>query len=178
MTNLQQVQTLKQPLYDAVREDRIGAVNQLAAQHYVEQISRYKELSVRLNELEREKQAIVAFMDEIEAKKRRVFMTAFDKINASLSVYFKKMTGGGSATLKLENPEEPFTGGIAMICAVPNKTQHVSERAPQVGERSISSGLHSFFCIKRVLASSVLCARRVDRPLGRLPYHSAGRNSA
>jgi len=33
--------------------ERIGAVNQLALSHYAEQISRYRELSLRLNELER-----------------------------------------------------------------------------------------------------------------------------
>ena len=71
--------------------ERIGAINQLAAQHYADQISRYRELSVRLNELEREKQAIVQFMDEIEAKKRKVFMDAFEKINASLNNVLRKI---------------------------------------------------------------------------------------
>jgi chromosome segregation protein len=78
--------------------DRIGAVNQLAVTHYDEQISRYRELSLRLNEREREKQAIVAFMDEIESKKRRIFMEAFEKINVNLTRYFDKLTGGGNAT--------------------------------------------------------------------------------
>ena len=118
--------------------ERIGAINQLAAQHYADQISRYRELSVRLNELEREKQAIVAFMDEIEAKKRKVFMNAFDKINASLTIYFQKMTGGGSATLKLENPEEPFSGGIDMLVQFPNKPSIIVSGASG-GERSVSA---------------------------------------
>jgi len=77
--------------------ERIGAINQLALAHYADQLSRYRELSIRLNELEKEKQAIVQFMDEIEAKKRKVFMNAFDKINISLNVYFAKLTGGGEA---------------------------------------------------------------------------------
>jgi chromosome segregation protein len=118
--------------------ERIGAINQLASQHYADQISRYRELSVRLNELEREKQAIVAFMDEIEAKKRKVFMNAFDKINASLTVYFQKMTGGGSATLKLENPDEPFSGGIDMLVQFPNKPSIIVSGASG-GERSVSA---------------------------------------
>src|SRR3972149_8227986 len=101
--------------------DRIGAINQLASVHYAEQIARYRVLSVRLNELEREKQAIVAFMDEIDAKKRKVFMNAFDKINSSLKGYFEKLSGGGTAMLKLENPDDPFTGGIDMIVQFPNK---------------------------------------------------------
>jgi len=40
---------------------------------------------------------------KIEAKKRRVFMEAFEKINKNLQTYFSKLTGGGIATLQLEN---------------------------------------------------------------------------
>lgn len=163
-TNLQQVTDAETTIRMMQFEmDRIGAVNQLAAQHYVEQISRYKELSVRLNELEREKQAIVAFMDEIEAKKRRVFMTAFDKINASLSVYFKKMTGGGSATLKLENPEEPFTGGIDMIVQFPNKPSIVVSGASG-GERSISA-VAFIFALKEFSPAAFYVLDEVDAHL-------------
>jgi chromosome segregation protein len=118
--------------------ERIGAVNQLAFSHYDDQISRYRELSIRLNELEREKQAIVAFMDEIEAKKRRVFMSAFDKINVSLKGYFDKLTGGGTATLRLENPDDPFTGGIDLLVQFPNKPEIVVSAASG-GERSCSA---------------------------------------
>jgi chromosome segregation protein len=143
--------------------DRIGAINQLAAQHYADQISRYRELSVRLNELEREKQAIVAFMDEIEAKKRKVFMNAFEKINASLTVYFEKMTGGGSATLKLENPEEPFTGGIDMIVQFPNKPSIVVSGASG-GERSISA-VAFIFSLKEFSPASFYILDEVDAHL-------------
>jgi chromosome segregation protein len=118
--------------------ERIGAINQLALLHYADQIARYRELSVRLNELEREKQAIVAFMDEIDAKKRKIFMNAFEKINASLKGYFDKLTGGGSAFLKLENPDDPFTGGIDMIVQFPNKPPIVVSGASG-GERSVSA---------------------------------------
>ncbi|MCL1978070.1 MAG: chromosome segregation protein SMC [Candidatus Bathyarchaeota archaeon] len=118
--------------------ERIGAVNQLALSHYDDQIARYRELSVRLNELEREKQAIVAFMDEIDAKKRKVFMTAFDKINNSLTGYFDKLSGGGTATLKLENSDDPFAGGIDMIVQFPNKPAIVVSGASG-GERSCSA---------------------------------------
>jgi len=118
--------------------ERIGAVNQLALSHYAEQNSRYRELSLRLNELEREKQAIVQFMDEIEGKKRRVFMNAFGKINLNLQKYFAKLTGGGEATLKLENPDEPFYGGIDMLVQFPNKPSIVVSGASG-GERSVSA---------------------------------------
>lgn len=143
--------------------DRIGAINQLASQHYADQISRYRELSVRLNELEREKQAIVAFMDEIEAKKRKVFMTAFDKINASLTVYFAKMTGGGTATLKLENLEDPFLGGIDMLVQFPNKPSIIVSGASG-GERSISA-VAFIFSLKEFSPVSFYILDEVDAHL-------------
>ncbi len=148
--------------------ERIGAINQLAAQHYSDQISRYRELSVRLNELEREKQAIVAFMDEIEAKKRKVFMNAFEKINISLKVYFAKLTGGGEATLKLENPEEPFSGGIDMVVQFPNKPSIVVSGASG-GERSVSA-VSFIFSLKEFSPASFYILDEVDAHLD--AYHT------
>ena len=143
--------------------ERIGAINQLALSHYADQISRYRELSVRLNELEREKQAIVQFMDEIEAKKRKVFMTAFEKINSSLKVYFSKLTGGGEATLKLENPDEPFAGGIDMVVQFPNKPSIIVSGASG-GERSVSA-VSFIFSLKEFTPASFYILDEVDAHL-------------
>jgi chromosome segregation protein len=143
--------------------ERIGAVNQLAMLHYAEQTSRYKELSVRLNELEREKQAIVRFMDEIESKKRRVFMEAFDKINLNLQKYFSKLTGGGNAVLKLENPDEPFVGGIEMIVQFPNKPSIVVSGASG-GERSVAA-VAFIFALKDFTPASFYILDEVDAHL-------------
>jgi chromosome segregation protein len=149
--------------------DRIGAVNQLAISHYAEQISRYRELSLRLNELEREKQAIVAFMDQIEAKKRKVFMDAFGKINTNLTRYFAKLTGGGNATLKLENPDDPFTGGIDMIVQFLNKPSIVVSGASG-GERSVSA-VAFIFALKEFSPTSFYVFDEVDAHLD--AFHTA-----
>jgi len=143
--------------------ERIGAVNQLALSHYAEQISRYKELSLRLNELEREKQAIVEFMDEIERKKRKVFTEAFEKIQNNLGKYFSKLTGGGVATLKLENPEEPFSGGIDMIVQFPNKPSIVVSGASG-GERSVAA-VAFIFALKEFTPASFYILDEVDAHL-------------
>ncbi|MBN1358826.1 chromosome segregation protein SMC [Candidatus Bathyarchaeota archaeon] len=143
--------------------ERIGGVNQLALSHYEEQISRYRELSLRLNELEREKQAIVQFMDEIEAKKRKVFMDAFEKINVNLNTYFSKLTGGGSAFLQLENPDEPFHGGIDMLVQFPDKPSIVVSGASG-GERSVSA-VAFIFALKDFTPSSFYILDEVDAHL-------------
>jgi chromosome segregation protein len=143
--------------------ERIGGVNQLALSHYEEQISRYRELSLRLNELEREKQSIVEFMDEIEAKKRKVFMGAFEKINLNLQTYFSKLTGGGYAFLKLENPDEPFQGGIDMIVQFPDKPSIVVSGASG-GERSVSA-VAFIFSLKDFTPSSFYILDEIDAHL-------------
>jgi len=143
--------------------ERVGAVNQLALSHYAEQISRYKELSLRLNELEREKQAIVQFMDEIERKKRKVFMEAFEKINRNLEKYFSKLTGGGNATLKLENMDEPLSGGIDMIVQFPHKPSIVVSGASG-GERSVAA-VAFIFALKEITPTSFYILDEIDAHL-------------
>jgi chromosome segregation protein len=143
--------------------ERIGAINQLALSHYADQISRYKELSKRMNELEKEEQAILQFMDEIERKKRKVFIEAFDKINLNLRKYFSKLTGGGDATLKLENVDEPFSGGIDMIVEFPNKPSIVVSGASG-GERSVAA-VAFIFALKEFTPASFYVLDEVDAHL-------------
>ncbi|MBS7608564.1 MAG: chromosome segregation protein SMC [Candidatus Bathyarchaeia archaeon] len=143
--------------------ERIEAVNQLALSHYAEQIARYKELSLRMNELEREKQAIIKFMEEVESKKRKVFLEAFEKINQNLQKYFAKLTGGGTATLKLENPEDPFAGGIDMIVQFPNKPSIVVSGASG-GERSVAA-VAFLFAIKEFTPAAFYIMDEVDAHL-------------
>ena len=143
--------------------ERIGAVNQLALSHYAEQISRYKELSLRMNELEREKQAIVEFMNEIERKKRKVFVEAFEKINSNLVKYFSKLTGSGNAMLKLESPDEPFSGGIDMIVQFPHKPSIVVSGASG-GERSVAT-VAFIFALQEFTPASFYILDEIDAHL-------------
>jgi len=143
--------------------ERIGAVNQLALSHYAEQISRYKELSLRMNELEKEKQTIVQFMDEIEHKKRKVFTEAFEKVSSNMATYFSKLTGGGNAAFKLDNPDEPFSGGIDMLVQFPNKPSIVVS-GTSGGERSVAA-VAFIFALKEFTPASFYILDEVDAHL-------------
>jgi chromosome segregation protein len=143
--------------------ERIGAVNQLALSHYAEQISRYKQLSLRMNELEKEKQAILQFMEEIDRRKRKVFLGAFERININLQRYFLKVTGGGNATLKLENFDEPFSGGIDMIVQFPNKPSIVVSGASG-GERSVAA-VSFLFALKEFTPATFYILDEIDAHL-------------
>ena len=147
--------------------NRLGAVNQLSLDHYAEQASRYKELSIRMNELEKEKQAILAFMDEIEKKKRAVFMEAFERINNSFSTYFSKLTGGGEAALVLENQEDPFSGGMDMQVQFRNKASILVSGASS-GERSVSA-VAFIFALQDFMPTAFYVFDEIDAHLD--PFH-------
>jgi chromosome segregation protein len=147
--------------------NRLGAVNQLSLDHYSEQASRYKELSMRMNELEKEKQAILAFMDEIERKKRAVFMEAFEKIDGSFRKYFTTLTGGGEAALILENPEDPFSGGMDMQVQFRNKASILVSGASS-GERSVSA-VAFIFALQDFMPAAFYLFDEIDAHLD--PFH-------
>jgi len=143
--------------------ERIGAVNQLASTQYKEQISRYKELSIRMNELEKERMAIVRFIEEIEEKKRKVFMDAFNKVNERLDRYFSKLTGGGNAALKLENPEDPFSGGVDMVVQFVGKPPILVSGASS-GERSVAA-VAFLFALQEFTPASFYLMDEIDAHL-------------
>jgi len=152
--------------------ERLGAVNQLALSHYSDQASRYKELSIRMNELEREKQAILSFMDEIEQKKRKIFLEAFNQVNENIGRFFSKLTGGGEAALRLEKPEEPFTGGIDMIVQFPGKPPILVSGASS-GERSVAA-VAFIFALQDFLPATFYLFDEVDAHLDALHVEKLG----
>ncbi|AFK23293.1 chromosome segregation protein SMC [Pyrococcus sp. ST04] len=73
---------------------------------------RYLELKSKREKLEAEKESIIEFINEIEREKKNVFMKTFEAIAKNFSELFAKLSPGGSARLILENPEDPFSGGL------------------------------------------------------------------
>ncbi|MGA2199727.1 MAG: chromosome segregation SMC family protein [Nitrososphaerales archaeon] len=89
-------------------------VNKSAEREYAVIYDNYRHLSERINELERERTSIVRFIENIDAEKKKVFMSAFETINAEFSATFKRLTVG-EGRLELENKEDAFAGGIFLM---------------------------------------------------------------
>lgn len=112
-------------------------INQLAPAQYEEIIGNYKVRSSRIAELEAERQEILRFIQWIEGEKKRIFMETFNRVAESFEHYFSKLTGG-RGWLRLENPDNPFEGGIEMILAFPGN-QPRNARAASGGEKSVAA---------------------------------------
>jgi len=81
---------------------------------------------------------IIRFIEEIERKKTEAFMKAFKEINERLERYFSRLTDGGRAVLRLENPENPFAGGVDMTVEFKGKPPILISGASS-GERSVAT---------------------------------------
>ncbi|MGC8568564.1 MAG: AAA family ATPase [Nitrososphaeria archaeon] len=96
------------------RAELEARVNRMAERDYSEYYRSYKEVSSRRNELERDRDAIVRFIEDIEKQKKDAFMKAFSAINDGLREIFSQIVDG-DAWLELESPENPFSGGVFLI---------------------------------------------------------------
>jgi chromosome segregation protein len=125
---------------DQMRDElaTISSVNLLAVDQYEQQKDAYKQLSLRRNEVEAEKISILNFMAEIEQRKRNAFMDAYSKINTGFKYFFSRLTGGGSGWLELENPEDPFSGGLDIYVQFPGKSARLVSGASG-GEKSVAA---------------------------------------
>ncbi|MEM4727518.1 MAG: chromosome segregation SMC family protein [Candidatus Bathyarchaeia archaeon] len=125
---------------EMIRAERssLGAVNNLAEAQYNEFVGNYKQLSIRINELEEEKASIIRFIEEVEREKLEHFMKAFHEICESFSSIFSKLTGGGEGRLELQRPESPFSGGVDLYIQFPGKPMRLASGASG-GERSVAT---------------------------------------
>jgi chromosome segregation protein len=91
--------------------DSLGAVNLKAPELYEEKKKDIEEIKSRVTSLDTEKKAVFSMMDEIEGKKRAIFLSTFTAINDN----FKRLFGyvfRGEGSMLLEQPSSPFESGL------------------------------------------------------------------
>jgi chromosome segregation protein len=138
------------------------SVNFNADRNYREIFENYKYSSVRKNELEKERNAIVTFIETIDSEKRKVFMDAFEKIDRELRVIFTKITGG-NAWLEIEKPDSIFDSGVFLIAQFPGKLPRDSSSVSG-GEKTMSA-LSFILAIQAVFPSPFYVFDEVDAHL-------------
>jgi len=149
---------------------QLGSINQLAPDQYHEQQQKYKQLSIRRNQLEQERKSILDFMDEIERRKREAFLEAYTQVNTNFSYFFEKLTGGGNGWLSLQNPEEPFAGGLDIFVQFPGKAARLVASASG-GEKSVVAVVF-IFAIQHLSPASIYLFDEID---AHLDHHNAER---
>ena len=149
----------------------IGWVNRGADKQYTEMYVSFKSLSVRHNELENERNSIINFIESVESEKRKVFMSAFDRVGAEFSSIFDKLTGG-RAMLELENPEELFTGGVILRADFGNGLRESSQHSG--GQRAVT-GVSMILAMQAVQTHPFYLFDEIDAALDAVNSNSLAR---
>jgi chromosome segregation protein len=141
----------------------LGAINQLAIDHYHITMLEYKQRSMRINGMEDEKKSILNFIEEIEREKQEHFMLAYNQICENFSIIFNKLTGGGDGRLELQLPEDPFAGGVDLYIQFPGKPMRLASGASG-GERSVAA-IAYLLAIQRFLKAPFYLFDEIDAHL-------------
>ena len=126
--------------------EALEPVNMLAIDEYDEVKAELDDLQERRDVLVEERDAIEERIDRFDRQKRETFMQAFDAINANFTDIFERLSDG-TGELHLEDPEDPFDGGLTMK-AQPGDKPIQRLAAMSGGEKSLTA-LAFIFAIQR-----------------------------
>lgn len=101
--------------------NQLGHVNLDAPSQYKEVSERFEFLTKQKDDLIQAKNKILDAIDEMDDIMIRQFKTTFDKINEQLAFEFRKLFGGGKASIKLVDPDDVLNTGIDIDVQPPGK---------------------------------------------------------
>lgn len=112
---VKQIKALRKDIND------LGDVNVNAIDEYERVNERFRFLNRQRNDLITARENLEKVIHEITVTMNRRFRQEFDKINQCFGITFKKLFGGGKASLVLEDPDDILNCGIDIIAQPPGK---------------------------------------------------------
>jgi chromosome segregation protein len=103
--------------------ERLGPVNELAEQKFLNEKSRYDDLSRQYDDLVKAEAELKKIIEELTTEMTEKFTKSFAQINLNFQEVFKELFGGGSARLELEKEEgvSVLDAGIEIMAEPPGK---------------------------------------------------------
>ncbi|MBI1969587.1 hypothetical protein HYS48_02740, partial [Candidatus Woesearchaeota archaeon] len=117
---------------------RMGNINMKALEIYERVEKEYSELLKKKDKLGLEKEDVLLMMNEIETKKKELFMRTFDVVNTNFKTIFSALSTKGEAFLDLENPDNPFAGGLLVKVRLTG-TKFMDIRSLSGGEKTLTA---------------------------------------
>ena len=141
----------------------LGAVNLKALEIYDNVEREYNDLLDKKSRLAVEKEDVLKLMEEIEGKKKILFLKTFDAIQEHFQELFRTLTTKGEASLVLEAPEDPFAGGLHIKVKIAG-TKFLDIRSLSGGEKTMTA-LAFIFSVQEYDPASFYVLDEVDAAL-------------
>ena len=152
-------------LKDTIRQcesaiNSMGPVNLKAVDDYGEKQKRHDELASEVKRLEAQHRDLVKLEGDLNEKKKVSLLKVYDAVNTNFKRAYAELSQGGEASLILENPEQPFEGGL-VIRAKPKQGKVLRLEALSGGEKSLTA-LAFIFAIQEYQPSPFYLLDEVD----------------
>ncbi len=122
-------QTEARKIVDKCKDEirKLGDVNIGAIEEYERVSQRYDFLNSQKDDLKKAEDTILEIIKELDEIMKERFNETFNIVKVKFKEVFKKLFGGGDASLELTDPNNVLTTGIEIKALPPGKTlQHIS----------------------------------------------------
>jgi chromosome segregation protein len=158
---------LKKEIWDFERMvQRLGNVNLKALEIYDTVEKEYYNLLTKKDSLLKEKDEVFVMMNEIETKKKELFMKTFDVINEHFQEIFSALSTKGQAYLAIENEKDLFNAGVSIKVRITGK-KFMDIRSLSGGEKTMTA-LALIFSIQEYDPASFYIFDEVDAALDKM----------
>lgn len=99
----------------------LGNVNVGAIEEYKEVGERYEFMSAQIADVEQSRDELYSLIDKLTVEMREMFSDGFEKIAKNFTKVFTDLFGGGTAELKLTDPDNVLESGIDILVQPPGK---------------------------------------------------------
>ena len=140
--------------------ESLGAVNQLAIKEFEEEDARLRDLREKTARLKEEKATLESMMEELNSKKRTVFLDLYYKINESMQGIYSVLSEGGEARLDLSDMNDPLNSDL-YIRARPKGSTFSKIEALSGGEKSLTA-ISFILAVQRIKPSPVYYLDEID----------------
>jgi chromosome segregation protein len=100
---------------------QLGPINAHAVEEYSQTKARYDDMLMQKNDAQKAQQDLNNLIDHLLKEMETQFTEEFNKLGVYFEECFKRLFGGGSATLKLSDPSSPLTCDIEISAQPPGK---------------------------------------------------------
>lgn len=126
----------------------LGSVNVAAIEEYKEVSERYEFMKGQLDDIEKSKRELTKLISELTETMKTMFTAQFEIIAANFTSVFKELFGGGTAELRLTDPDDVLESGIDIIAQPPGKSIAIIEQLSG-GEKALIA-MSIYFAIMKV----------------------------
>lgn len=145
------------------QRDRLGSVNENAAQEYEEFRSRSEFLRTQIEDLNDGLMQLESAIRKINKTTKMRFLEAFHSINQQFSIVFPRLFNGGKAELILSDEEDLLNCGVDIIAKPPGK--NISSIELMSGGEKALTAISLIMAIFLIKPSPFCLLDEVDAPL-------------